>query len=175
MQNDAFLEALRQRLLAAAQLREQKGSREPVCTAQRSQALPEENAFFGDIFAMLAPKEMERAAKPKAPGFHDTLFSMIDRLGKSDVEVYRGAQMDRRLFSKIRSDVNYHPSKQTVLALGLGMKLTRNDMDALLGSAGYLLSDSLQLDTAVLFCMERGVFDVMEVNEVLDYFGLPLL
>lgn len=72
--------------------------------------------------------------------FHDMLFVKIDMSGKTDVEVYKRAGIDRKLFSKIRSNPAYHPRKQTVLALAIALELPLNDTVDLLARAEYALS-----------------------------------
>ena len=103
--------------------------------------------------------------------FAQQLFQMIDKTGKKDSEIYGKARMDRRLFSKIRSNKEYIPAKKTVIALCLALELPRKDADALLGSAGYSLSRASEYDLIIAFCIEKKVFDFTGVNETLDHFG----
>lgn len=107
--------------------------------------------------------------------FSERLLHLIDTKGLKDNEVYHRAMIDRRLFSKIRSDRNYHPSKNTAIALGLALHLTCEEMEALLAAAGYTLSDSNQSDLTIQFCVERKIYQLMDVNEALDYLGLAPL
>ncbi len=106
--------------------------------------------------------------------FSEQLFAFIDAEGKRDSEIYKKALIDRRLFSKIRSNKNYIPSKKTVIALCLALELSRSDADKLLSSAGYSLSRSDDYDLIISFCMEKRIFDFMEINEALNYFGLEV-
>ena len=103
--------------------------------------------------------------------FVQQLFRMIDKTGKKDSEVYKKARMDRRLFSKIRSSKEYIPAKKTVIALCLALELAREDTDTLLSSAGYSLSRANDFDLVVAFCIEKKVFDFININETLDHFG----
>ena len=103
--------------------------------------------------------------------FNERLFWLIDRTGQRDSEVYKKARIDRRLFSKIRSNKKYIPCKKTVLALCLALELDREEADALLSSAGYSLSRADDYDLTIAFCIEKEVFDFFEVNEVLAHFG----
>ena len=103
--------------------------------------------------------------------FVQQLFHMIDKTGKKDSEVYKKAGMDRRLFSKIRSNKEYVPAKKTVIALCLALELSREDADALLASAGYSLSRASDFDLIVAFCIEKQMFDFANINEVLEHFG----
>lgn len=111
----------------------------------------------------------------KKPTFHELLFDLIDRSGGKDSEIYKKAQVDRRLFSKIRSSKKYLPCKKTVIALCLALALSREEADALLRSAGYSLSASEDFDLAIAFCIAKGIYDFDEINGLLDSLGLDLL
>lgn len=103
------------------------------------------------------------------------LMKLIDRRGMNDVQVYRRANLDRRLFSKIRSGKGYHPGKRTILALAVALKLTLEETEALLERAGYALSPADKFDVVMEYFLEHGPRDIDEINEVLFYYGLPLL
>ena len=103
--------------------------------------------------------------------FNELLFLLIDRTGQRDSDVYKKAHIDRRLFSKIRSNKKYIPCKKTVIALCLALELDREEADALLSSAGYSLSRADDYDLAIAFCIDKKVFDFFEVNEVMAHFG----
>jgi hypothetical protein len=112
----------------------------------------------------------------RQPAFNQTLFRFIDKKGVSDADVYKHAGMDRRHFSKIRSNPEYKPGKNTVIALALALELTKRETDKLLSSAGYSLSDSDTFDLVIQFCLEKKIFDFYDINQALDYFSLnPLL
>ncbi|MBE6707637.1 MAG: hypothetical protein E7578_00160 [Ruminococcaceae bacterium] len=106
--------------------------------------------------------------------FNERLFLLIDRTGQKDSDVYKKAHIDRRLFSKIRSNKNYIPCKKTVIALCLALELNREDADALLISAGYSLSRADDYDLAIAFCIDKKVFDFFDVNEVMVHFGFEV-
>lgn len=103
--------------------------------------------------------------------FNERLFLLIDRTGQRDSDVYKKAHIDRRLFSKIRSNKKYIPCKKTVIALCLALELDREEADALLSSAGYSLSRADDYDLAIAFCIDKKLFDFFEVNEVMAHFG----
>lgn len=103
--------------------------------------------------------------------FTEQLFAFIDRTGKQDSEIYKKALIDRRLFSKIRSNKNYIPAKKTVIALCLALELNRAEADALLSSAGYSLSRADDYDLVIAFCIEKKIFNFFDINEALNHFG----
>jgi hypothetical protein len=111
----------------------------------------------------------------KKPSFNKVLFEFIDKKGVSDSDIYKRAGIDRRLFSKIRSVPDYHPSKDTVAALALALELGRKDAAKLFYSAGYALSDSNIRDLVISFCLENEIFCIDDVNAALEYFGLKPL
>ena len=107
--------------------------------------------------------------------FQDKLFSYIDESGMTDVEVYKKANIDRKLFSKIRSNPMYHPRKQTVLALAIALQLNIEQTVDLLTSAEYALSPGSKGDLIVKYFIEHEIFDIMTINFALDEYGQPIL
>lgn len=103
--------------------------------------------------------------------FSTRLLKYIDQTGLADAEIYRRAGIDRRHFSKIRCDKDYKPKKTTVLALCLALRLDKSETEELLSLAGYSLSNGDTGDLVVKFCIEREIYDLMEVNDALVYFG----
>jgi len=95
---------------------------------------------------------------------------MIDQRSLSDVEVYKRANMDRKLFSKIRSDKHYQPKKSTVIALGIALQLSHREMNKLLSKAGYTLSDSILTDRLITYFLEQKTYDIHTINEALFYY-----
>lgn len=122
------------------------------------------------------PVEMtDYIKKNKKPSFSSILLSYIDKLGINDSEVYKKAGIDRRHFSKIRSNPDYHPGKNTAIALALALGLNPKEAASLMGAAGYFLSDSDTFDLVITFCLERKIYDINDVNLALDYFSLKPL
>ncbi|MFE8699675.1 hypothetical protein ACFYKX_03445 [Cytobacillus sp. FJAT-54145] len=111
----------------------------------------------------------------RKPTLREVLFSYIDQIGATDAEIYKKAGIDRKLFSKIRTNENYRPGKNTIIALALALELERDDADDLLGAAGYSLSESETFDLVIQFCFEKSIYNLLDVNEALDYFSLKPL
>lgn len=110
-------------------------------------------------------------SRKKKPGFTQTLLQMLDARNCKDSVIYTRAGLDRRHFSKIRSNPKYQPSKPTAVALALALELDRNDTDILLATAGYTLSDSDTFDLIIAWCIGKGIYNLHEVNQALDYFS----
>ena len=107
--------------------------------------------------------------------FQESLLKLIDARGRDDADVYKKADIDRRHFSKIRSNPDYRPKKQTALALALALELNLDETIDLIGRAGYAFSPASRADLIVRYCIEHHIYDLIEVNGFLYRYDQPLL
>lgn len=106
--------------------------------------------------------------------FSQRLLRMIDERGMTDSQAYTKAYVDRRHFSKIRNDVNYAPSKKLVLAFSIALELSLDETKDLLACAGFALSRSSKTDIIVAYFLQNKIYDMFEINDVLDAYGQPI-
>lgn len=118
---------------------------------------------------------IDERLKNKGATFQESLFRIIDRKGLKDSVVYKKANIDRRLFSKIKSNVDYKPSKQTVLAFAIALELNLDETLDLLGRAGMTLSKSSEFDIIMEYCIDNRITNIMDINCILFDHDQPLL
>jgi O-acetyl-ADP-ribose deacetylase (regulator of RNase III) len=107
--------------------------------------------------------------------FQERLLHLIDERGLTDVEVYKKANMDRKLFSKIRCKPDYSPKKRTALALAVALELDLKETQDLIGRAGMAFSPSSPFDLIVEYCIQKKIYDIYEINAILFEYDQPLL
>ena len=129
----------------------------------------QESAFFG------GKPDVATALKNMDAPFSTVLLQLIDARGLRDAQVYRRANMSRQLFSRIRSDAHYQPSKRTVLALAVALELSLSETSMLLERAGYAFSHANVADVIVEYFIKNGQYSVMDINEALYAYDQPLL
>lgn len=107
--------------------------------------------------------------------FSTALMQLIEAKGKDHVEVYKRANIDRKLFSKIRSQHEYIPGKKTIIALALALELSLDETQKLLEKAGFTLSRSILFDVIIEYFISQGKYDIFEINSVLLAYKQPVL
>ena len=107
--------------------------------------------------------------------FQQRLFQLIDASGMDDVTVYKKANIDRKVFSRIRCKVDYKPKKKTAVAFAIALKLDHPTMEDLLSRAEIAFSPSNKFDLIISYCVKNGIYDIFEINAILFKYGQPIL
>lgn len=134
-----------------------------------------ESAMPAPMMAPMAVGGLDNLLTYLDAGFSETLLKLIDRSGKKDAEVYKKANVDRKLFSKIRNNPDYKPSKSTAIAFAIALELNLDETRDLIARAGYALSASSKFDVIIEYFIGQKKYDIFEINEALFAFDQSLL
>ena len=142
------------------------------CVRPAAAAAPKQATRVKSLFnpKLVFASSLTRALSQAEETFSQRLLQLIDERNMTDPAVYQRANLDRRLFSKIRGNPAYQPSKNTALALAVALRLNLNETSDLLRRAGYALSPSSRFDLIVEYFIKKGNYNVYEINEALYAF-----
>ena len=126
-------------------------------------------------WAVREPLSLDDALKRLDESFSEMLLRKIRESGMTDAACYKKANIDRKLFSKIKNDKHYQPSKSTAIAFCLALELPMGEMRDLLSKAGYAMTHASKFDIIVEYFVRRGNYNVFEINEALFAFGQNLI
>lgn len=119
-------------------------------------------------------REREKAEKKGIP-FRTLVLRKMEELKLDSQTLFKRAGIDRKLFSKLKTDSNYQPSKDTAIRYCLAFRLDEEETDEWMKSAGYWLSDTSEFDLAIRYCIDKGIYDPIDVNILLEALKASLL
>lgn len=122
-------------------------------------------------FSLFTNRSLDEVLQEMSETFQQSLLRLIDQKEKMDVEVYKKANLDRKLFSKIRGNVNYQPSKKTALAFAIALELNLDETKDLLAKAGFAFSPCSKFDVIIEYFISNGIYDIYTINLTLFEYG----
>ena len=156
---------LQRRLRRSMELREELMGALMPCTSSAALGVPDK----------FDPDTLKNLLNATDAGFSETLLKLIDKTGKKDSEIYKRANVDRKLFSKIRNNPNYKPTKPTALAFAIALELNLEETKDFIGRAGYTLTHSSKFDIIVEYFIINKNYDVFELDAMLFQYDQPLI
>ena len=123
----------------------------------------------------VAGKSLDEVLDSPGETFQRRLFRLIDASGMDDVTVYKKANIDRKVFSRIRCKSDYMPKKKTAVAFAVALELDLPATLDLLSRAGFTLSPSSLFDLIVAYHITNRIYDIFEINAALFRYGQPIL
>ena len=145
----------------------------PDGTGSEPNLLEASHPLWGDEFSL--SQRLQDYLDQLDEGFRDMLLRKIDESGMTDAECYKKANVDRKLFNKIKNQPEYRPGKSTVLAFAVALELPLQETEDMLKKAGFSLSHSSKSDLIVEYFIRNGQYDIFEINEALFAFDQKLL
>ena len=141
---------------------------------------------YSDVFRSTVTWQAERrsaaeketlteALEAAGETFQQRLFGLIRERGMDEFAVYKRANIDRKVFSRIRRNVNYRPKKQTAVAFAVALNLDMPEMEDLLARAGFAFSPSSKSDIIIQYCVAHGIYNIFDINAALFKYDQPLL
>ena len=145
---------------------------------ETGEAAPRKSRIYEDTCEKMVrgkPRSLDEVMNQVGETWQETLFRFIDEKGYTDTEVYKRANIDRKLFSKIRSNPDYQPKKMTAVAFALALKLNLDEAKDFLGRAGYAFSPGNRFDLIVEYFIQNEVYDTYTINMALFDHDQPLI
>ena len=138
-------------------------------------SIPRAIADYAEADLSLAAMDLDKMLHEREDTFQERLFRLIDERGMTDPEVYKKANISRKVFSKIRCNPNYRPTKKTAVAFGIALELDEPAMKDLLSRAELAFSPSSKFDLIILYFISQGNYNIYEINTALFEYGQELL
>lgn len=154
---------------------EEERYRHSIQFSAAPQAASAPSELWGPTVGTVSLGELDKALDKLDESFSQMLLRKIDERGMTDAQCYKKANIDRKLFSKIRSDIHYKPSKPTAMAFAVALELPLEEAREMLGKAGFAFSHASKFDIIVEYFIAHKNYNIFEINEALFAFDQSLL